>query len=522
MNGLIAVLVFIMAGSGWGGEEVNWGRQTAVQLGPAAQPPINIERIVPTERQREFTEELTYSIESEQDSRLSEAFRLSYPNGITMPKRILVNNPYRLKIIFSEEVDRSSVEELLGKQLQNAEWSMEWEDGKTIQLVLNFPESAAAEDNYTILHLSGVQSLKGHVLKGDEHVVLQAVQSVEVKAWNSLNEETSTLYLGKDDTQTLSFSPDRQWLLRGERVENPIAAEEIYELMNREGHVIHSFPYGQIGYPQWLNDGQSLIYMKDTWKRQEVWLYNALTGEDQLFWMLPKSDELNYQRIAGIAVDPSTGQIGIAAAYLRDDERFSLDLLLFDSAEYTEPTAAYTGISRYRCLEGPCSAWIEFIGKGQLYYTTVESEAWSALPEVYILDTSTGERKRMDRLETAQWGESRVVISDRDHGVYVRMTGREEGKETIVVYDSRSGERHEIESAVELLAHSLEGFHLQEDGRIVFYAKGLTWFVIDLHKQTIEPYQGETLPTPMKDEDLKLYGSQDGIVVYGITKNNHP
>jgi hypothetical protein len=464
----------------------------------------------------QYTEGISYTVRSEQDAGLAKAFRLSYPDGVSMPRRIALTEPYRVQIDFSADMDRSSVEQVLSKQLAKVKRTLQWTGNRSLQLTLEFTKSNLG-DTY-LLSMSGARSVQGLELKLNEHVIVIPVQQIEVKSVDLLTHRTSTLFTGLDSFETLSVSPNGQWRLKGEHVENQLYAEQVYELTDSQGKIIRSFDYAEVGYPVWLKDGDSLLYMKDTLKRQEVWLFNAATGEERLFWKVPAADTADaskQQRIVAVAADPFSGQIAIGSGAFNEQAEISVYVQWFASAKETKPGQTFENLSRYTCYEGPCTAWIEFISTGKLYFTTMNSQAPQAYPEAYVLDTATGDKKKIEHtVRPAGYSEMRQVIPGRDHGVYLRVDQQESGREAWKVYNMKTDESSEWVSGLKLLKQApFSGFHLGADGRIIFFAKDSGWFAVDPLKKTVIPYTNELLPGT--NELVRLYGSDGNRLWFG-------
>jgi hypothetical protein len=422
---------------------------------------------------------------------------------------------YQLQIQFTADMDPSSVDAVISKQLPDVKRSIRWEGERALQLTVEFAESDAGK-NY-LLSLSGSRTKQGMELKQNERMLLVPVQQVEVKAASMPDRQIAALYKGLNDFDTLSVSPNGLWYLKGEYVENQMSAELIYTLTDQQGRIIRAFDYMEVGYPGWLKDGHTLIYMKHTLKRQEVWLYNAATGEERLFWKVPDTagDGDARQRVVAIAVDAVSGQIVIGAGAFNEEAEISVDVRWFETAEETEPSQTFSHLSSYTCYEGPCSAWIQFIGTGKLYFTTSNLQKPHAYPEAYILDMETGSKSRIDSTERSGcYSELRQVVQKGDSGVYLRVEQQENGNEAWKMYDVQSGESSEWETDLKLLSFApFTGYHFGEDGSLLFLAKNKEWYAADPINLTVAPYVSEWLP---KASDIvKLYGSDRNTLWYG-------
>ncbi|NOU93056.1 hypothetical protein GC093_07385 [Paenibacillus sp. LMG 31456] len=462
-----------------------------------------------------YIERLSYTVNSEQDAGLAKAFRISFPEGVNMPRRMDAAVPYQLQIDFSADMDHSSVENVLGKQLANVKRTMEWKGDRSLKLTLEFVESNIGQTY--LFSLSGSRSMQGLELKQNEHMIFIPVSRVEVKAADLSTHTTTSLFSGLNNFDTLSVSPNGQWGLMGEYVENQMSAELIYTMVDHQGQIIRSFDYLEVGYPQWLNDGDTLIYMKHTMKRQEVWLYNTATRDERLFWKVPDAaaDNPKQQRIVAITVDPYSEEIAIGAGAFNDEAQISVGIQWFASSRETKPGQTFKDLSHYTCYEGPCSAWIQFIGKSKLYFTTMNLLQPQAYPEAYFMDTGTGKKAKIDGVErTGGYSEMRQVIPGSDNGVYLRIDQQENGNEVWKIYDVEAGKSSEWETDLKMLKQApFTGFHLEENGRIVFLTKDKYWYAVDPQKETVIPYTNDLLP---KSSDIvKTYGSERNILWFG-------
>ncbi|MCR8632560.1 hypothetical protein [Paenibacillus radicis (ex Xue et al. 2023)] len=462
-----------------------------------------------------YIEKLSYKVHSEQDSGLEKAFRVSFPEGVSMPRRMDAAVPYQLQADFSADMDRGSVEEVLGKQLANVKRTLEWKGNRSLKLTIEFAESNIGQTYF--FSMAGARSMQGLELKQNEHMMFIPVSRVEVKAADLSTQHTASLFSGLNNFDTLSVSPDGQWGLMGEYVENQMYAELVYTLVDHQGQIIRSFDYAEVGYPQWLMDGHTLIYMKHTMKRQEVWLYNASTREERLFWKVPDAadDKSNQQRIVAIAVDPYSGEIAIGAGAFNEEAEISVGVQWFASSQETKPGKTFKDISRYTCYEGPCSAWIQFIGKSKLYFTTINSLWPQAYPEAYIMDTATGKKSKVDGVErTGGYSEYRQLVPGSNNGIYLRIDQQENGNEVWKIYDVKTGKSSEWQTDLKLLKQApFTGFHLEKDGRIVFLTKEKSWYAADPTQKTVMPYTNDLLPK--SSEIVKTYGSERNILWFG-------
>jgi hypothetical protein len=424
----------------------------------------------------------------------------------------------------------------------------------------------AAEKIY-LFNLSGARSEQGLVLKQHDHAVFVPAAHAEIKALDLSAACTTDLFESLDSFETLSVSPNGRWYLTGERVENQMYAEQIYTMSDSQGTVIRSFDYREVGYPQWLNDGNTLIYLKQTLQRREVWSYNAATGEKRLFWKAgegtagkeaegtaaeagdageagePQSEAAEgagdtaavteqgtaggasgRQRVVAITVDPYSGQVAIGAGGFNHEAEISVDVYLFSAPLAVKPDAlavpdhTYTGVSTYTCYEGPCAAWIQFIGKEQLFYTSMQSKHPQAYPEAFVLNTATGEKRVIDSSQRpGGYSQSRQVVADRNGGVYLRVDQLDNGNEAWKAVDISTGRDREWESRTPLLKlGAFAAVHLDEERNLLFFIKDHGWYKIDLKQPAINPYEDTLLPAA--SQISKIYGTDRNRLWFGTFK----
>ncbi|TBL69318.1 hypothetical protein [Paenibacillus thalictri] len=465
-----------------------------------------------------YTKTFAYTISSQQDENVRRAFD-QYPGGIGIIRGYVVGKPYTFQIEFNMEVDKSSVDEVL-RQVFPAEigsWSLSWNSDTSCELTFQLDGGAAGK--YVMVHMSGAKGVSGNVLKDSHAVAILAIKPTRIETYDFATHEHELLFDTEAYMETAELSPSGRWLLASERVENPMSSELTFKVLDRQGAVVKSAQFGEMAYPVWLADGDTVLYMKGEWARTEVWSFNAATGENRLFWKV--LEEMDGGRLAALAADPHSGAIAIAAGQHDDEGLFTYDLHVFPSMDADMPHV-YEKVGQYFCYEGPCLTWVNFIDEGKLSYSSIKRPDGerSTINNTYVLDLATGSEQLLDQADPlGQENGSLVIYRGLIQDMFVRIVQRPDGQEvwsvTRVGGEADSSEPYTFETNEQLLAAGPIRLFAQPPDKLALYAGSSGWHTIDLHHRTFEAAaEMDWYPS----DTVKVLGPAGNLLLIGVSE----
>ncbi|TCZ75125.1 hypothetical protein E0485_18420 [Paenibacillus albiflavus] len=303
-----------------------------------------------------------YKIISDRIPLLDKAFVFSKEN-IVLPLSVQTHASHVLLFQFTDEVDRASVDEHFKAILTNVNWSVDWVDNRTFNLVLNFDHKL--EESYLKLSASGIRNARGVELKSTNYIV---IEPTDTKGYGSYDLSTNTIaawFNTNRQYDEIMPSSNDNWLLASTVLKKAAQSQHLYEILDEQGNVVKQFDFNSLVSPHWLNDEAGLLYINGRANSRELVLYDLDTDSTKLIWQTPDASS----QILGFAIEPKSGVIAVAWGKSNSLEIYELHMEILRNIRDSSPKR-YPIIGKLACNDTPCSYPLEWLNDNYLIYPT--------------------------------------------------------------------------------------------------------------------------------------------------------
>ncbi|WP_442603498.1 hypothetical protein [Paenibacillus sp. KN14-4R] len=328
-----------------------------------------------------YMKPITYTITSSTIPLIDQAFNWSSEH-ITMPRPIQIGEKYMINFSFSEELDRTSVNEHYQRSLPGAQWSISWIDNRSFDLTLQYEE--AIKNKFVTLDATSIRTARGFQMKSEKHILLEPTTLAKY-IWYDPVTRTQNHPFTADNlySSIVPSSKNNGLLLAAFHVETEMRAEMIYELVNRKGNVLQTFLYqfdSELLNPKWNSQSEEIISIRRGSKFTELQRFDTTTLQFDSIWTVPKANG----RIIGFDIDAQAGTLAIIWGIMNDKNIIHMQLEVLDGFN-GKTIKHYDNLGSNTCYEGSCITDVQWLEGKKIIYPSDSG--------LQILDIATGQTR---------------------------------------------------------------------------------------------------------------------------------
>ncbi|MCR8644121.1 hypothetical protein NV379_15820 [Paenibacillus sp. N1-5-1-14] len=438
-----------------------------------------------------YMKPITYTIASPTVPLVEQAFAWSREN-LTLPRQIQIGEKHTFHFNFSEELDRTSVNEHFQRSLTGAQWSLSWIDNRSFDLTLQYEEPS--KTNFVTLGATSIRTARGFQLKSENYVLIEPTTSLKFAWYDPITRSQTGAFTASNNYNLITPSSKNNGnMLAAFDVETDMRAEKIYEIINRKGNVLQTFLYKsnqELRSPKWDSQKEDLLAFDS--KLTELKLYDTTKQQFDTIWTVPKE----HSQIVSFDIDPLTGAIAIIWGQLNDKNTIHMQMDLLDGVD-GKIVKKFDNMGSFTCYEGPCysySQWLE--GKKLVYHA--DTGLW-------LLDIATGQIRSLDK-----------QLNDKNSNSYQKVVTFS-GHTWHVLIQSNKGNEYWIwtspdqeitfQTSIGITPETKIGGLYMTSNIPLFYIEGKGWYRIDPKTKSARPLPADEAPAITPN---MIVGEQDG------------
>lgn len=433
-----------------------------------------------------YVEPFTFDIQSWDPAKSEVSFKLAEHDAPYFTHHVLLDQPYELKVTFSTDVDRASVEQKLAVSfIHDEEWSIDWIHDRMLKLTIRFTQREVS----TTLHMDGIRSQAGYELKTDKILSVRADHPQQVQHVQVDTGEKTVLFSNITHYSGFHVSPDGKWFLGYRYPEGDHAPfPQHWVLFNKQGEILDEFEKMELFLPNWLPDEDAFVYYDDGMLMK----YDVHLAKSETLWRFKQVDQ-PFMNPDGLAVDPNTGRIAVSLPFHYEEEYYEADLYLFDHAQDKQPRI----VERYKrdlCIH-VCQSHLDFAGSDNLVYRSVEP-----LEEQYHFDWKIHVLKWEDLTDAS-------IADYMDNEMHLQM-------DSLLLRNRHEGQwqQYHLETGTIVpLAWDFDAPYRivrLETGQFLFYIYGDGWYKAGLDEEMVLPVTDLDGILPEKVSWIDIFGDE--------------